>query len=135
MLRKETQKQTELQIKPFVLAKLEKDKFNITNYGHGVALNVKIKPLVVDEAAQIYINFNESIPILKSGETLLIEGESFCRGSSKGEFFLAHLDPKYANRELQLEVSFQNVEFCSFCTRERISPRKREIIDFKVTKI
>ena len=51
---------------------------------------------------------------------------------SWGDFFLAHLDPKYANRELFVEVNYENVDLRDYVTRERIQPGKREITEFAI---
>lgn len=132
LLRVETQKQTELQQKPLVLAQIKDDAFAVTNYGNGVAFNVTIKPIVVDEQEQIFIHFKGSLPILTSQETQALEAESFHKEVSAGEFFLAHLDPQYANQELVLEINYQNAELRRYCSREKISPQKRQILEFKV---
>ena len=130
LLRSETQRQTEISQRPFVVAKLADDHFEVGNLGHGVALNVRIKPIEVDRPEQILIRFPDSIPILNPGETISIRAESFKKEACAGDFFLAHLDPTYANRELFVEVKFQSIDFREYLTKEKIQPGSREITEF-----
>jgi len=130
LLRSETQRQTEMSQRPFVVAKLVDDHFEVSNLGHGVALNIRIKPIEVDQAEQILIQFPDSIPTLNPGETMRIIAESFKKKAPAGDFFLAHLDPNYANRELVVEVKFQSIDFREYLTKEKILPGKREITEF-----
>ena len=88
LLRSETQKQTEFQLRPLVLAQLKDDAFAVTNYGNGVAFNISIKPIAVDEDEQIFVHFRGPLAILKSQETQTMEAESFHRGTSAGTFYL-----------------------------------------------
>jgi hypothetical protein len=134
LLRVETQKQTELSQRPLVLAELSDKQFAVTNYGHGVAFNVSIKPVTVDEKEQIFIQFKDAVPILKSQEAKIIGAESFHKGTSTGDFFNAHLNSKYTTQDMILEVEYQNAELQSYVSREKISPQKREILEFKTIK-
>lgn len=90
----------------------------------GVALNVKIDEVIVDKEFEITIRFSESIAVLRSGESQPIQAESFKKGKSAGDFFLAHLNKKYANREIDVRVDFQNVEMKSYSVYERVAPGK-----------
>ena len=129
-LRAESQKQTEIQQRPFVILKVEKRNFVLQNIGNGPALNVKVNPVQVSADHEIIIRFNEHHPTLVTEESLTISAESFKKGKSAGDFFLAHLDPEYANRILNIVIEYQNIELRKYITKERVSPQKREIIDF-----
>lgn len=121
-LREATWAQRELQLRPFVVLELKKKQFEVTNLGGGVALNVRIDEVVVDKAFQITIRFPESIAVLRPGETQAVRAESFKEGQSTDDFFLAHLDTQYANRELDVKIQFQNVEMQSYSISERVGP-------------
>ena len=53
--------------------------------------------------------------------------ESFKRGRSAGDFFLAHLDPQYAKLNLPVRVTFQNAEMTSYVVTESIIPGELRI--------
>ena len=88
----------------------------------------------VSSTEQIFIHFNDALPILTSQETKILKADSSRQGESAGETFLPHLDPMYANRELTLEVNYQNAELIRYCSKEIISPHKRQIIEFNIKK-
>ena len=131
LLRYETQKQTEIQIKPFIILKIKDGEFILHNIGHGPALNVKIQPVQVSSREEIVIRFEEAFPTLKPDESISIKAQSFRKGKSAGDFFLAHLDPKYANRNLNVVIEYQDINMHAFSTKERISPQKKKIIEFQ----
>ena len=91
---------------------------------------MKVNPVQVSADHEIIIRFNEIYPTLVTGDSVTISAESFKKGKSAGDFFLAYLDPEYANRILDIVVEYQNVELKKYITKERVSPQKREIIDF-----
>jgi hypothetical protein len=121
-LREAAFSQRELQLRPFVVFELKDNAFVVTNVGPGAAVNVRISEVTVDEELEIVIRFSKNISILRSSETLAIEGESFRSGKSAGDFFLAHLDIKYANREFDVKIEFQNVEMKPYSVLERVMP-------------
>ena len=129
-LRLDTQLQTEISQRPFVSAKLIDNNLEVINIGNGAALNIYIKPIEVDQAEQILIKFPESIPVLRPGHSNLVSAECFMQGRPVGDVFLAHLDPRYANQELIIEIVFQNIELREYRTRERIMPGSRKILEF-----
>jgi hypothetical protein len=130
LLRRETQKQTEIQIRPFIKIVHSNRKFYLKNLGPGPSLNVKVRPVQVSSEESIIIKFDEVIPEINSGEMVEINAEGFHHGRSTGTFFLAHLDPKYANRNLSIFIDYQSIDLKTYTTRERVSPKKWEIVEF-----
>jgi len=122
--------QRELQLRPFVVVEPQKNNFVVSNVGSGVALNVRINEIIIDKEFEISVRFPDSIPVLRSGEGLPIHAESFKQGKPAGDFFLAHLDPKYANREIEVRVEFQNVEMKPYSVSERVLPARLQIKGF-----
>jgi hypothetical protein len=115
--------QREIQLRPFVVLELKKKQIEITNIGVGVALNVKIKEVTIDKEHDIIVRFPaEGIAVLRSGETQPVQAESFKKGTSVGDFFLAHLNNEYANQEIELKIEFQNIEMKSYSVSERVVP-------------
>ncbi|RJP79505.1 MAG: hypothetical protein C4522_10375 [Desulfobacteraceae bacterium] len=130
LLRKESQKQTEIQIRPFVIVELKNRKFYLKNLGHGPALNVKIRPVQVSSEESIIIKFGETVPTINPGETIELKVEGFHHGNPTGDFFTAHLNPEYANRNLSIFIDYQNIDLVQYTTRERVSPKKWEIVEY-----
>ena len=73
------------------------------------------------------IRFPHLLPVLASGATAPLVAESFKRGRSAGDFFLAHLDPQYAKLNLPVRVTFQNAEMTSYVVTESIIPGELRI--------
>lgn len=130
LLRKESQKQTEIQIRPFVIVELKNRKFFLKNIGQGPALNVSVRPVQVSSDEQIIIKFGDMIPTINPGETIELKAEGFHKGNSTGDFFTAHLNPEYANRNLSIFIDYQNIDLKSYSTRERVSPKKWAIVEY-----
>jgi hypothetical protein len=127
----ETRRQTEVQLRPFVIVKPTKDGFQVSNIGNGPAINISIGDVVVDATEDVAIHFPESIPVLSNGISVPIRADSFKKGKPAGDFFIAHLNPYYANRTLPLNIEFQNVELRSYFVEERVVPGKLEIVGFR----
>lgn len=131
MLRFETQRQTEVSLRPFIVFEILNDHFSLRNLGTAPALNVKIRPVQVDANESIIIQFPDLIPSIMPGKSVEVRAESFKKGKSAGDFFLAHIDPSYANRTLTIKIDYQNIELHKYTTKEKISPKKREITEFE----
>jgi hypothetical protein len=131
LLRKETQKQTEIQIRPLVIIEITDRTFFLKNLGFGPALNVQIRPIQVSSEADIIIKFEKMIPILLQNEPVESKPEGFREGKSSGDFFTAHLDPNYADRNLSILIDYQNIDLKSYTTTIRVSPIKWKIVEFK----
>lgn len=119
-----------LQLRPFVVVELKKKQFEVTNLGVGVAINVKINDFVIDREFEITVRFPESIAVLRPGETQPMQAESFKKGISASEFFLAHLDKEYVNREIEVKIEFQNVEMKPYSVSEYVVPGRLQMKGF-----
>jgi hypothetical protein len=97
------------------------------NLGRGVALNVQIVHVVISEKEDVSIHFPRLLPFLAAGATCDVAAESFRRGRTAGDFFLAHLEPKYARLDLRVRIHFQNTEMANFAVTETIRPGKLRI--------
>ncbi|NOX75037.1 MAG: hypothetical protein GXP17_00130 [Gammaproteobacteria bacterium] len=93
-----------------------------------MAVNVFIKPIIVDETSDIIIKFEGSLPLLKKDETLEINAESFHGENSKGDLFLAHLDPSSAVKNLTMDVNYENIESKKYSVKITTSPGSRKIL-------
>ncbi len=126
-LREAALAQIELQLRPFVVLELQEKKFLVTNVGMGVAVNVRINKITIDKEFEITAMFPESIAVLRPGDARSVQAESFKKGKSAGDFFLTHLNEKYANREIDVRVEFQNVEMKPYSVSERVMPGHLQI--------
>ena len=122
--------QRELQLRPFVALNFKEKQFELTNLGVGVALNVKINDVTIDKDLEVTVRFPERIAMLRPGETQQVQAESFKKGKSAGDFFLAHLDKEYANREIEVKIDFQNVEMKSYSVSEQVVPGQLQMKGF-----
>ena len=131
LLREAAYAQREIELRPFVVLEIKKKQFEVTNLGAGVALNVKINEVTIDKELEVTIKFSEEgIAILRHRETQPIQAESFKKGISAGDSFLAHLDKECANREIKVKIEFQNVEMKSYSVSERVVPGQLQIKGF-----
>ncbi len=130
LLRRETQRQTEIQQRPFVIIKYEDHGFVLSNIGNGPAFNVSVKDVDISSTEGFYIKFAETQPVLNRGKSSPIKAEGFQWGDSLGDFLFAHLDPKYANQTLTVEIHFQDMDMKKYTSKERISPGTIEIVGF-----
>jgi hypothetical protein len=128
LLRQVTLAQRELQLRPFVAIERLDRSFLLRNFGVGVAVNVKVDNVVIDAAENIVVRFPEVIPILPNGEIKEISAQSFHGDAAMGDFFGAHLDPRYAIMDLQIDVTFQNVEMKLYRVSVRVRPGNVEIL-------
>ena len=131
ILRRETQRQTEIQQRPFVIIKYEDHGFVLSNIGNGPAFNVKVQDVNIASNEGFYIKFAEPLPVLDKGESSRIKAEGFHWGNKSSEDFLfAHFDPEYANQTLSVEMQFQDMDMKKYSCKERVSPGTKEIIGF-----
>jgi hypothetical protein len=128
-LRRETQRQIELQIRPFVIFQFTGRTISLKNVGNGTALNVRLDDLALSESQDIKISFSQKIPILLKNEGIEIQPECFRKDRSVGEFFLANIHPEYANQTYHIIIRFQNIEFKSYSVKEEISPNELKILN------
>ena len=123
--------QRELQLRPFVVLEPQARDFSISNAGHGTAVNIRISDVIIDESLGISVRFPTSVPMLRAGAVLTIRAESLKNGKPAGDFFLAHLDPKYASLELKVVVEFQNIEMKMYAVTQTIRPGDLRITGFE----
>ena len=115
--------QRETQIRPYVMLKPTTGNISVLNVGNGVALHVRVDTVVVSEEHKIEIRFPNAIPVLRPGESSSLDARSYKNGKDAGDFFTAHIDPKYAALELNVTVRFENVELKSYSITQNVSPR------------
>ncbi len=120
--------QRELQIRPFVVVERESGHFRVRNLGHAPALNVKVGDVVINRDERILVSFPDLIPTLAPGEVRAISVESSHAGVPAKDFFVAHLNPDYANRDLEIRVDYQNIEMKDLFVLEVVGPGKLEIL-------
>lgn len=114
--------QIDLQIRPYVVLQPLAGSFQLTNFGNGVALHIRVDPVVVSKEHEIEIRFPKAIPVLRKGESATLEARSYKKGKDAGDFFNAHLDPEHANQETDVKVRFDDVELKTYSTTQRVSP-------------
>ena len=127
-LRQTAVAQRETQIRPFVVVERHGKQFTVRNLGLGTALNVKVRNVVINAMENIAISFPDQITTLAPGEVRAISATSFHGDAPRGDFFTAHLDPKFANRELEITVDFQNVEMKPLSVALKVGPGKLQIV-------
>ena len=130
-LRRVSQRQIELQIRPFVVLNRQSGKFHVTNIGNGPALNVRVDQVSIMPAVDAFIRFPESIPVLKPTQTEPIAAESFIGGKSQGGFLDAHLDPQHANQAFEITVRYQDTDFVKHTLTMRTQPGRFTIVSFE----
>ncbi|MDA8103948.1 MAG: hypothetical protein M0Z71_01080 [Nitrospiraceae bacterium] len=131
LLRAEAQRQTELQLRPFVIVIPEHNSFQLRNIGNGAALNISVADVQIDNAFDVKIHFPDHIIFLSKENTTSIKAEGYRNGSPVGDFFNAHLYQEYANRSLRLVIEFQNVESQTYVVEEMVSQKKMTIDGIK----
>jgi len=127
-LRKAAYAQIENQVRPFVVLEDIGNQFQIRNLGPGTALNIRVSDVEIDIQNQIFVRFPEIITVLPPWEIKQIKATSFHGNIETGDSFTSHLDPKYANLDLQVDVNFCNVEMKKYRISERVRPGNLEIL-------
>jgi hypothetical protein len=130
LLRHATLAQRELQLRPLVVLELKKEGgFWAHNVGYGPALNVSVDEVTIDQTEEVVVRFPAAICILEAGKSAHVVAESFKKGKPADDFFLAHLDPQYANRDLRLRVTFQNAEMRPYSVTESVRPQVLSVVE------
>jgi hypothetical protein len=129
LLRHATLAQRELQLQPVVLLEPRNDGgFYAHNVGYGPALNVSFDDVTIDETEDVVVRFPGTVFMIEAGKAANVSAETFKKGKSAGDFFLAHLDPRYANRDLQLRVRFHNAEMRPYSVLESVRPKTLSVV-------
>lgn len=101
------------QVKPLIAIKiLEGGRLvELRNIGNGTALNIKILRIKLREDSDIYFDFPMVLYLL-SGEVQKVETINFVGDEEwSSDFnFAAHLDKRYANKVIPIEISYWDVE-------------------------
>jgi hypothetical protein len=86
----------------------ENDSFSIMNVGNGVAVNIKFDDTILNKELDVCLRFPNVLTLLP-GASELIEIESIRNGHRIDFPFDAHLDRRYANRQWEITVTFEDI--------------------------
>jgi hypothetical protein len=103
-------RQIDVQIRPYIIIERTHRPFVIKNIGAGPALNVKVEDVVLPAVQVVSLTFSPVIPVLLQGTIAELEVNSLTEGKRGSDFLAAHLDPDYATIELDVRITYQNVE-------------------------
>ena len=138
-LRQETTKQTELNLRPFIIISVFEDSAGLSqrlvyrNIGHSHALDVETEPF---DAEAYILNFGKW-GLIESDEQkdLKIKGEgktglsdAFLQAVRTPSFTPKELDKYDNDREFILNIHYKNIEKVSYQTQAKISRKGIEII-------
>lgn len=138
LLRREMIRQTEVQVRPYVIAHPTTRHLTVENVGNVPALDVHVEDMVIDKWPQLpsgerlllTLRFPLRFPVLRPGEKQEIPVETLLGGREFGNFFGGHIDPNFATVESKLVVHFKNVELTGYSVTQIISPGKWAVGDF-----
>lgn len=120
------------QIQPLIIYENRRAGHYIKNIGNGVALNVRINRVLIGGSEDIEVIFPDSTPVLSPGEEAQVEGEFKVNGVELSDIHgTAHLSTGFANQTSIMSISYSNIEYRMYLTKERISPGKIEILEVK----
>jgi hypothetical protein len=129
--------QTETSIRPFVVFLAQRDReasVVLENVGLGPALNVRLLDAIIDPEEQnlrINVHFPDRIPILRPGEQTRIRVMSRVGEHPFGDFFSAHIDPRYATNTVSIVVQYENIQMKSYSVEQVVQPRTLSITGFR----
>jgi hypothetical protein len=130
LLRDTAQRQIDAQIRPFVILRPAPGGVALENIGAGPALNIRVKDVLISEEEDFRITFPESVPLLRQGGSTPIKAISMHGTTNVGDFFVPHLNPKYATLELNLTIVYQNVDLRAYEMTQTSSPGQMLITGF-----
>ncbi len=119
-LREETHKlgeqsvlQTEIQIRPLLIVTFDEKMscFIIKNIGNGIALNVEtegIPILALDVNSTLKFSFAK-IEVMTQNEEMKMPIKVFGDAQELSSDWVANLDPRYANRNYEFRVKYENI--------------------------
>lgn len=147
-LRVEAQKQTELQLRPFVIFEATRECFQVRNIGNGTAINVRVADirLIDNPSMPLSAHFSEPVPALTGGQclpmprgqALVLSGGGFERAQQRvGDNWLDILKPLQSSIAKpvkidfrpEIRIEFQDVERQWYFVEERLIYGELEIID------
>ena len=127
LLRQESQRQTRLQLQPYVVFEPQGDGFVLRDIGNGAALNVRVEDVIISEESDIIVTVPGSVPVLPAGEKRRVEATSVVKGKGQGTFFVAHLDPKHASLEIEVTLVYQDIDGRPNSSTHLVRPGQLEI--------
>lgn len=132
LLRRVAVGQRELQLRPFIVFQKVNGGYVVENIGSSAALDVRIDPIaLVAPQIRLDIVFPGAIPLLKAGATASIEVTVDVDGRKSDPNFAAHLDPKYAVQDVDVRISFRNLEGKEYQLVQVIAPKTVSIQGFR----
>jgi hypothetical protein len=106
----------------------------LENVGLGPALNVRLLDAIIDPEEQnlrINVHFPDRIPILRPGEQARIRVMSRVGEHPFGDFFSAHIDPRYATNTVSIVVQYENIQMKSYSVEQVVQPQTLSITGFR----
>lgn len=105
--------QRRLSIMPALVARVNRDKFEVTNIGNGRALNIRIQRTKIPFPSfhNSYYEFEE-VFMLRPDETSAVPYEEYFEGGKQEKGFgdLVHIDEDYAHDSVIVSINFHDVE-------------------------
>ena len=103
--------QLELQLRPYIVLSVNSLKFELSNLGTGVALNVKVRQIEKDDGRyKVKIVFAAPVTYIKPAQDIEIVGEVLINGERVSKHTAAFIDPNYATTESEIEIKYTNTE-------------------------
>lgn len=132
LLRRVAFLQSELQLRPFLVFRKEGKRYVVENIGNGVALDVRIDGIMIEEPGnKLEIRFPKPLSLLKPGDVTDVEVEVNINGKKSDTVFAALLDPKYTNQDIDVHIHFSNIEGKTYSLVEIVSPQTLSIRGFR----
>lgn len=109
-LRATQTRQLDISVLPSIIVfrAVENGSFSIKNVGNGVAINIKFDDAILSEKDDLCLRFPQVLALLP-GATELIKIESIRDGHKIDFPFDAHFDQRYANRQWEITVTFEDI--------------------------
>jgi hypothetical protein len=133
--------QTETSIRPFVVFLAQRDRdasVVLENVGLGPALNVRLLDAIInpeEEDWKINVHFPDRIPILRPGEQTRVGVLSRVGEHPFGDFFSAHIDPRFATKAVSIVVQYENIQMKSYSVEQVVQPQTLSITGFRALPI
>ena len=128
-LRKVSQRQTELLIRPFIsIYKLGVD-IGLQNIGRGSALNINIEsPPFNHKGSEYRLIADDTIPLLNAGDKTHIKTRVNIGDLSKEDLIMFEGE-EFKELEIELIVSYQDLELSEHRNRIKLKPYNGEILN------
>jgi hypothetical protein len=142
-LRVEAQKQTELSLRPCVIAipRRADSHWELKNIGNGTALDISIEDVHISKheipgnpAWRPVLSFPSKIPFLQKDKSVYIIPKVLINGSEMDTVWSAHFKPESAVYESKIRIIFHNIYMNKYTLTETIAPGELSIADIVVQK-